>query len=129
MKFIQTKKYPLKGFNAISHYPFVFYKHEMRNTVMHEAIHINQQAEVLVVSLIILFAIFGLSFWLIASYFVFYVLYLFEYLVRFAYYKDAKKAYRMISFEQESYSNQENDNYLEKRKVFSFLKYLLKWQQ
>ena len=128
MKFIRTKKYPLKGFNAITHYPFIFYKHIMSNTIMHEAIHINQQAEILVASLIILFAIFGFSFWLIASYFVFYVLYLFEYLVRFAYYKDAKKAYTMISFEQEAYKNEESENYLEKRTIFSFIKYLFKWQ-
>ena len=128
MKFIKTKNYPLKGFNAITHYPFVFYKSEKMNTKNHELIHINQQAEILIVSLIILFFIFGFSFWLIASYFVFYALYFFEYLVRLLYYRNKDKAYRMISFEQEAYRNEENDNYLDKRTIFSFIKYLFKWQ-
>lgn len=34
------------------------------------------------------------------------------------------KAYREISFEKEAYENERNLHYLEKRKWFSFLKYL-----
>lgn len=129
MKFIHTQKYPFKGFNSITHYPFVFYKSDVNNTITHESIHVEQQFEVLFVSLFAIFALSGFSFWLIASYFVFYALYLFEYLVRLLYYRNKDKAYRMISFEQEAYKNEESENYLAYRMNFSFIKYLFKWQQ
>lgn len=91
MKFIKTKNYPLKGYNAITHWPFVFYKGNLSiRTKQHEEIHGAQQKELLIVF--------------------FYLIYFVEWIF---------KGYRGISFEKEAYQNQNNPNYLKTRKIFA----------
>ena len=70
----------------------------------HERIHVRQQLEML-----ILF---------------FFIWYLIEYLVRLLQYKNSYRAYNKISFEREAYRNEKDPDYLRKRKLWSFLKYL-----
>ena len=66
-------------------------------------IHIYQQAELLFI--------------------LFIFLYYLEFLIRLIQFKNAKIAYKNISFEREAYENESNYNYLKTRKWFSFVKY------
>lgn len=101
-----------KNVSAITLFPFIVLRDEkLRNNerlINHEMIHIKQQLELLIVG--------------------FYILYLSEYAVRVLLYRNHYKAYRLISFEQEAYDNENDMDYLKKRKLWSFLKksYFLK---
>jgi hypothetical protein len=50
--------------------------------------------------------------------------YLVEYCIKLVIYRNHDKAYHNISFEREAYRNDENLDYLMKRKFWSFVKYL-----
>lgn len=83
---------------AIAFYPFIFLRSDARpNDVLinHEKIHLRQQLEMLVIP--------------------FYIWYLIEYYT---------KGYWNVSFEKEAYANENNLNYLNNRKLFSFVKYI-----
>lgn len=88
--------------------PFgIYLKKEYLNdekTIRHETIHWKQQMEMLIIF--------------------FYGWYLIEWIIRM--FMNFGQAYRNISFEREAYDNDDNVNYLEKRKIFSWVKYLLK---
>jgi len=98
---------PAPGYKAITLFPFVFVRKNVvdggrwRDTDKnHEAIHIEQQKELLVIP--------------------FYVIYLLEYafkIVRYGF--DIDLAYHCISFEREAYNNQNDLNYLSTRKHFA----------
>lgn len=92
--------------SGIALWPFIFTKHKWPNDILinHEKIHLKQQAEMLVV--------------------LFYVWYLTEWAIRFLRTKNFHKAYRNICFEREAYSNENDLVYLQKRKMWSFLKYI-----
>lgn len=97
-----------KGYVGLALYPFVFLKSkELRlNEVLvnHEKIHLRQQLELLVLP--------------------FYVIYGFEFLIRLLQFKKWHVAYRNISFERESYTNEKNLDYLESRSFWEFLRYM-----
>ncbi|MBQ0117642.1 MAG: hypothetical protein KBS98_06975 [Flavobacterium sp.] len=96
-----------KGFSGLTIYPFVFVNKKglLNNKVLinHEHIHIKQQLELLILP--------------------FFIWYGLEYIYRLIQYRNAKKAYRNISFEREAYANERNFNYVKTRKIFMFLKY------
>jgi hypothetical protein len=71
-------------------------------TINHEKIHWKQQLEMLVIF--------------------FYLWYLIEWGVRL--FTNPKNAYRSISFEREAYANDDNLEYLKKRKPFSWFKHI-----
>ena len=92
-----------KGTRAIALYPFVLLRNRkdlgnqrIRN---HEAIHLQQQKETLVV--------------------LFYVVYLIEFIYFLTCCKNWEMAYRSISFEREAYEHQNDFNYLKNRKTFA----------
>lgn len=93
---------------AITLFPFIFLKSKIlkTNTVLinHEKIHLKQQLELFVI--------------------LFYILYVTEFLVRLMCYRDWQKAYRNISFEREAYLNENDVDYLNRRKFCSFVYYL-----
>lgn len=97
-----------KGFMGITLYPFIFLKFSKDKDngvfINHEKIHLRQQIEMLIIP--------------------FYVWYGIEYLIRIIQYKNKKTAYRNISFEREAYQNENNLDYLKKRRFWRFLKYL-----
>lgn len=97
-----------KGYTAIAIFPFVFLKSKQlkNNTVLinHEKIHLKQQLELLVIP--------------------FYIFYVVEFLFRLIQYKNWQKAYRNISFEREAYTNEASLDYLSRRSIWGFLKYL-----
>ena len=70
----------------------------------HEKIHLQQQKEMI---------------WLL-----FFLWYLIEFMVKLIMFKEPMVAYRNLSFEREAYDNENHKNYLDKRHLWNFLKYL-----
>ena len=87
-----------QGIRALAFYPFIIMP---RTTVIddvlinHERIHLRQQLEMLILP--------------------FYIWYLIAL---------HRKTYMGISFEKEAYANENNLDYLKKRRIFAFLRYL-----
>ena len=96
------------GYLGMTIFPFVFLKFSRlkKDVVLinHEKIHLRQQLELLVVP--------------------FFVIYIFEFLVRLIKYKSWNLAYRNVSFEREAYVKESQLEYLKNRQFWSFLKYL-----
>lgn len=97
-----------KNYVGLSLWPFIILREaELKEDAIlinHERIHLKQQLELLILP--------------------FYFLYLLEWTLRYLYYMDSYKAYQNISFEREAYNNEDNLNYLEERRPFSFIKYI-----
>ena len=93
--------------NGITIFPFIFLREsafkENKILINHEKIHIRQQLELLIIF--------------------FYLWYVVEYYYWYFKLKDKHLAYRNISFEREAYAMEEDSNYLETRKIWSFWKY------
>lgn len=108
MKIIYNDIIPFPGFNAINLFGVLFARKEANigsQTINHERIHTAQMRELLFV--------------------LFYVFYVIEYLIRIPMYDfDIVQAYRNISFEREAYANDEDFEYLNRRKLFAFIRYL-----
>ena len=105
VKIVRNNIIPLKGFCAMTMFPFIFTRRNLREKEMyHELIHCRQQVEMLIL-----------------PFFIWYVL---EWLIRIIIYFDTKKAYKNISFEKEAYSNQEDKDYLKERNFYSWIKYI-----
>lgn len=117
MKIIRNNIIPCKGFTAINLFGVVFVRKEIRpqhnislrnwDTMLnHELIHTAQMKELL--------------------YIPFYLWYVLEWLIRFVMYRNAKKAYRNVSFEREAYDMQNNFGYIidKERKPYAFIKYI-----
>ena len=93
--------------SAITLFPFVLIGQNTslnRRLVIHERIHLRQQAEMLVIP--------------------FYIWYLLEYLIHLLRFKNGYKAYRNISFEKEAYIHEDDQTYLEHRRYWSWYRYL-----
>jgi hypothetical protein len=97
-----------KGYLAITIWPFIFVRNkglkDVDSLISHEKIHLKQQLELLIL--------------------LFYIWYGIEYLVHYIKYKDHLKAYRSISFEVEANTYENDLDYLNTRKLFSWFKYL-----
>lgn len=112
MKIVYSKLIPLKGYTAMTIYPFIFvrkdrkeYFTEVANT--HESIHALQQIEIL---------------WIF-----FFLWYLLEWLVKIPFCKfNPSFAYRSISFEQEAYYNQYDKEYLQDRRHYCWMKFVFR---
>ncbi len=105
---IVVNKYLIgRHFVGIALWPFIVVNNsflkEDETFINHERIHIRQQAELLVLP--------------------FYIFYFTEYLIRLLQYRNSQKAYRNISFEREAYINEDDLQYLKRRKPWSFIKY------
>jgi hypothetical protein len=96
MILIKNKIIPPKGFKAVSIWPFVFARKELNNNdINHERIHLRQQVEMLIIPFYILYLIFTLI-----------------------------NGYSKNPFEKEAYENEHNIDYLNLRKLFSWIKYI-----
>lgn len=82
---IHTRHFPPRGYNAITLFPFVFYKGEPLSDreCCHETVHLWQQFTLLIVPFYLLYFLF----WLVA-------------LLR---YRNWQRAYRAIPFERSAY--------------------------
>ncbi len=105
---IVTKYLIPKGFAGLTIFPFVFLRYPVDKAnstfINHEKIHLRQQIELLIIP--------------------FFVLYFFEFFIRWMQYKNRYLAYKNISFEREAYANETNMNYLKTRNFYSFLNYI-----
>ncbi|APU09385.1 MULTISPECIES: hypothetical protein [Cellulophaga] len=103
-----SKLFFRKNYVGLSLWPFIILKSDALrdddSLINHEKIHLRQQLELLVLP--------------------FYIVYLLEFLIRCLFYWDSYRAYQNLSFEREAYFNEDNPNYLNERKPFSFIKYL-----
>ena len=128
---IYNKIIPFKGYDAITIFPFIFAQEKPLGSVVlnHEKIHLCQQLEVLVASLLVALVViiaFGLSFWwLLTAIPVYYLFYGVEYGVRYLIYRNHKEAYMNISFEQEAYLSDGDIDYLSSRELFAWVAYLV----
>lgn len=115
---------PLKGYAAMTIYPFVFVRKGKDITdriIRHEAIHCEQQKELFVVGIILaLLSCYWLCWWSLLFVPIFFWWYCIEWLVRLLIYRNADKAYSSICFEKEAYGNQDDADYLKTRKLFAF---------
>jgi hypothetical protein len=93
--------------NAMALFPVMLFKKAgLKNNpvlVNHEKIHFRQQLELLILP--------------------FYVLYLLHYIVNLIRYKNHDRAYFQISFEKEAYANDQDMNYLKRRRPYAWLNY------
>jgi hypothetical protein len=102
MKVIYNNIIPFPGFKAINIFGVVFARKGSflsEEQKVHEAIHTIQMRELLYIG--------------------FYIFYFLEWVIKLFLYKDA---YSNISFEREAYSNQEDVEYLTKRKRYAWFK-------
>jgi len=108
MKIIYNNYIPSKGYIALNFFGIIFARKEYDplsgKTINHEAIHTAQMREMF--------------------YLFFYLWYLLEWGIRLIQYRNRKKAYRNISFEREAYDNDDDMEYLKKRSVWGWWKYL-----
>lgn len=107
MRYIfNIKRHPAgRRFAAINLFGFIFTVEPLsERCVRHELIHSRQQREML--------------------YLPFFLWYVVEWLLRWAWYGDRMKAYRNISFEREAYRNEGDEKYLENRKMYAWTKEL-----
>lgn len=95
--------------SGITLFPFILLKRpeDLHNPILinHEKIHLRQQAELLVIF--------------------FYFWYVIEYYYWFFKLKNRFLAYKSISFEREAYAMEDDLNYLDERKIWSFWKYIV----
>lgn len=106
MKIIYNSIIPFKGFSAMNLFGIMFARKECKGrisekTINHESIHTAQMKEL--------------------GYVFFYIIYFFEWIVRL--FTNPGNAYRSISFEQEAYVNENNYEYLNSRKHYTWFKY------
>lgn len=128
---IENKYIPFKGFSAMAIYPFLFIRKGAKMdmyTFNHERIHFAQQIESFFLGLTI--AIAGIHLYEHWCWSVFlalyYILYLLNYAANLIRYKNRRLAYYRIVFEQEAFSHEREPNYLQNRKLFCWIKLLLK---
>jgi hypothetical protein len=110
LKVVYNKYIPLKGFVALTLWPWIFVREEKsaKFTQMakrHEGTHAHQQVECLLVGFLIIYCL--------------------EWAVKLPFCKfDSNRAYRSISFEQEAYDHQEEIYYNDVRRHFAWRRYL-----
>lgn len=102
------KHFFYKNYVGLSLWPFIFLKNDALKEdivlINHEKIHLKQQQELLIVP--------------------FYIFYITEWILKSIFYMDRYIGYQNVSFEREAYDNEKNLDYLNERKMFSFIKYL-----
>ncbi|EID76175.1 hypothetical protein W5A_04494 [Imtechella halotolerans K1] len=95
-------------FSGLAFWPFIVVKNtELTKdsvVILHERIHLKQQAELLVL--------------------LFYIWYILEWLYRSACHKSFYLGYKNISFEREAYTHETNSLYLKNRRKYAFLQYM-----
>lgn len=106
--FVIVSKYLVPSrFAGITLFPFILLRSQRDKenpvTVNHERIHLRQQLELLLIF--------------------FYLWYVLEFVIRLAFTRNRFAAYRSISFEREAYGNEYDPTYLERRKMWAFLKF------
>lgn len=110
-KICVLNRFPFKGFVAITLCMFIIVRKDKIKffndvTYNHEMIHFKQQKEML--------------------FLFFFIWYLIEFLFKSVYYFSFYKGYLNLSFEREAYENDRKLTYHQKRKRYSWFKYIIK---
>ena len=110
MKKLLVVRFSRLGPDGMALFPFILVRQSQPGPVLlnHERIHLRQQAELGILP--------------------FYVWYGLEYVVGRIRGKKHDQAYRSISFEREAFTNETDLNYLKKRRLWSFRRYLFSGQ-
>ena len=123
---------PVKGFLAMCLWPFIFVRNNAAshyNSVAdnHEHSHGEQQKEMLAVGGVLSAVLFvlGCGWWSLLALPVFFWWYGLEWCFRLVQYRDTHQAYRNISHEREAYANEKDLDYLQNRRRFAWIFYLL----
>ena len=117
LKLAYSKILPLNGYYAMMILWYLIRREKYRNhpvsqtTWIHENTHLHQVYD------------FGLG---VFGFIFFYLWYLVEWLLKLPTVIFGFRSYHSISFEQEAYDNQKNENYLQERKRFAWCKYIFK---
>ena len=116
MKIIYCKHIPFKKYLALTLFDFIIVREEYKNlvgrrTINHESIHQAQSRD------------FGIGF---CGYFIFYILYLLEWILKIPSILFGYNPYKSISFEREAHNRDCDYGYLDNRKRFTWLKYIFK---
>jgi len=116
MKIFYSRIIPFKGFRAITLFNVIFVRKEYEGTSLktmctHESIHQKQAYD------------FGIGF---CGYFIFYIWYLLEWLLKVPSALFGYRPYYSISFEQEAIANDKNPDYPSNRKRFCWIKNVFK---
>lgn len=116
MKIIYCKHIPFEGYAAMTFFNYIIIREDYKDligsrTFRHEAIHQAQAYD------------FGIGF---CGYFIFYLLYLLEWVLKLPWFIFGYLPYYSISFEQEAHKRDCDYDYLDKRKRFAWLKYIFK---
>ena len=108
MRVIKNPIIPFKGFSAMTFLGIVWTRKTIlsEKTLRHEAIHVEQEKELLYV---------GFWLWYICEF-------LFIRLLQYRF--NFRQAYRNISFEKEAYENEHDSSYLDTRLPYAFERYL-----
>ena len=109
MIIIRNNLIPFPGYKAMTIWPFIFVRKSAWYSVVtdrHERIHGRQQIEMLLL--------------------LFYLWYGLEYIIRLAITRSRSRAYLSISFEQEAYDHERDQDYLKHRRWYAWLKYVFK---
>lgn len=117
LKVRYSKYIPFKGYFAITLFDYMVIREENRNRAIlittwnHENWHASQVRD------------FYIG-W--CGYFIFYFLYVLEWVLKLPFALFGYKPYRSISFEQDAFANQDKTEKLYNRKKFSWVKYIFK---
>lgn len=128
MIIISNKWIPVKGFSAMTIWPFMFLREDVlisEKLIRHEKIHGRQQREVMLLSFIIITiaVLLGCSaWWYVAVPLVFYAWYGIEWSIRKL--AGDSFAYEHICFECEAYEKEDALLYLEDRPFFEHVNYI-----
>ena len=109
MKVVENDTLPFGNYKCMTIYKWIFTKNAKRITQVdfnHEATHLHQQTELLVIF--------------------FYLWYVLEFLVKLLCTFNWKRAYRSISFEMEAYENEENTSWINQRSEYYWLRFVFK---
>lgn len=109
MKVVENDTIPFGNYKCMTVYKWIFTKWPKRLTQVdfnHEATHLHQQTELLVIF--------------------FYLWYVLEFFIKLLCTFNWKRAYRSISFEQEAYENEQNTRWLLERPEYYWLKFVFK---
>ena len=118
MKIVYNKIIPFSGYKAINLFGILFVRSGCTmddEDINHESIHTAQMEDF----------VFGCSWLRLIGAIFFYLWYVIEFLIRLIQYQDWHSAYRNISFEREAFANEDNLEYLDSRKGYAFVDYII----
>lgn len=131
MKIIRNKIVPLGDFDVMNILGFLFVREEVvldDEILNHEAIHTEQQYEILMLSLavgLMLSNIYATWWWLLLALVMPFALYILAWFIELLL-PPYGTAYKDSPFEREAYANQRNPKYLATRPLFAWWRYILK---